>query len=252
MGTGLEGKLYRWTGGSQMLLEKDLDERQIVALLPGSSGPTIATTNAAALYRVTSGREARGTYTSATLDAGQVASFGSFRWRGEAPAGSAVRLSFRTGMSGEPDRTWSPWTAGEEGDEVSLARLPRGRYIQWRAELVAGGAGSPRVYSTELSYRQENLKPRIDSFMALEPGQILVPANFNPGNQAYEPAHPTKDGIFTTLEAAPADEAGRVKPLWKKGYRSLRWTASDPNDDKLACSLSFRPAGSDPAKPGTG
>ncbi len=252
VGTGLEGKLYRWTGGSQMLLEKDLDERQIVALLPGAgpaAGPTLATTNAAALYRVTAGREPRGTYTSATLDAGQEASFGSFRWRGEAPAGSAVRLSFRTGMSGEPDRTWSPWSAAEEGTEVSLARLPRGRYIQWRAELAAGAAGSPRLYSTELSYRQENLRPRIDSFTALEPGQILVPQNFNPGNQAYEPAHPTKDGIFTTLEAAPADEAGRFKPLWKKGYRSLRWTASDPNDDKLTYSLSFRPAG---AKPGSG
>lgn len=251
VGTGLEGKLYRWTGGSQMLLEKDLDERQIVALLPGAGspnvGPTLATTNAAALYRVTSGREARGTYTSATLDAGQVASFGSFRWRGEAPEASAVRLSFRTGMSGEPDRTWSPWTAPQEGEEVSLARLPRGRYIQWRAELAAGGGGSPRLYSAELSYRQENLKPRIESFVALEPGQILVPANFNPGNQVYEPAHPNKEGIFTTLESAPADEAGRLKPLWKKGYRSLRWTATDPNDDKLTYALYFRPAGREAA-----
>jgi len=248
VGTGLEGKLYRWSS-NQMLLEKDIDERQIVALLRGAPGPAFATTNAAALYRVTAGREARGTYTSATLDAGQVASFGSFRWRGEAPGGSGVRLSFRSGMSAEPDRTWSAWTAAQQGDEVSLSHLPHGRYIQWRAELVAGegAGGSPRLYATELSYRQENLKPRIDSFAAMEPGQILVPANFNPGNQAYEPAHPTRDGIFTTLEPAPADEAGRFKPLWKKGYRSLRWTASDPNDDKLTFELSFRPLGSDPA-----
>ncbi len=258
VGTGLEGKLYRWAG-NQMLLEKDVDERQIVALLPGAPGPTFATTNAAALYRVTAGREAHGTYTSATLDAGQVATFGSFRWRGAAPPGSAVKLSFRTGMSGEPDRTWSPWTAAEQGEEVSLAHLARGRYIQWRAELTAGrsrgdsaatgssaGSGSPRLYSTELSYRQENLKPRIDSFAALEPGQILVPANFNAGTQAYEPAHPSRDGIFTPLEAAPADETGRFKPLWKKGYRTLRWTASDPNDDKLVYDLSFRPAGAGP------
>ncbi len=245
VGTGLEGKLYRWAN-DQMLLEKDVDERQIVALLPGSPGPTFATTNAAALYRVTADREAHGTYTSATLDAGQVASFGSFRWRGEAPAGSAVRLSFRTGMSGEPDRTWSPWTPAADASrtaEVSLAHLPRGRYIQWRAELAASSGPSPRFYATELSYRQENLKPRIDSFTALEPGQIMVPATFNPGTQAYEPAHPAKDGIFNTLETA-ADDTGRSKTLWKKGYRTLRWTASDPNDDKLVYALSFRPAGS--------
>jgi hypothetical protein len=252
VGTGLEGKLYRWSD-NQLRLEKDVDERQIVALLPGSPGPAFATTNAAAIYRVTEGRETHGTYTSATLDAGQAASFGSFRWRGESPAGSAVKLSFRTGMSAEPDRTWIPWTAAESGDEVSLAHLPRGRYIQWRAEMSGGGAGrSPRIYSAELSYRQENLKPRIESFAALEPGQILVPANFNPGNQVYEPAHPSREGMFITLEAAPADEPGRFKPLWKKGYRTLRWLAADPNDDKLSYDLSFRPAGGDPAKDGGG
>ena len=34
VGTGLEGKLYSFDG-EQMVLEKDLDERQVVALLPG-------------------------------------------------------------------------------------------------------------------------------------------------------------------------------------------------------------------------
>ncbi len=56
--TGLEGKLYRWAD-QQMLLEKDVDERQIVAVLAGEPGPAFATTNAAALYRVTAGTETR-------------------------------------------------------------------------------------------------------------------------------------------------------------------------------------------------
>ena len=92
--TGLEGKLYRWAD-SQMLLEKDVDERQIVALLPGEPGPAFATTNAAALYRITAGTETAGTYTSAALDAGQVARFGTFRWLGQTPAKGALRFSFR-------------------------------------------------------------------------------------------------------------------------------------------------------------
>ena len=241
VGTGLEGKLYRYEN-NQMLLEKAVDERQIMALLPGAAGPAFATTNGGALYRITAGREEKGTYTSPPLDAGQVARFGAFRWRGDSPEGSAVHLSFRSGVSAEPDKTWSNWTTPKEGDEVSLSDLPRGRYVEWRAELQAGKGGSPRLYETELSYRQENLAPHVDGLTVLEPGQILVPANFNPSNQVFEPAHPNREGIFTTLEPANPDEGGRVKPLWKKGYRALRWAASDPNDDKLVYSLWFRPA----------
>lgn len=241
--TGLEGKLYSYAD-AQMLLEKDLDERQIMALLPGDPGPAFATTNAAAFYRITEGTEKSGTYTSAALDAGQVARFGSFRWEGESPGREALRFSFRSGVSAEPDRTWSPWTpwSGGDGNEISIEGLPLGRYIQWRAELRSVDGRSPRIYGTELSYRQENLKPRIDMLMSLEPGQILVPANFNPSNQVYEPASPNREGIFTSVGEPAEDDSGRTKPLWKKGFRTLRWNGSDPNDDALVYDLSFRPA----------
>jgi hypothetical protein len=244
--TGLEGKLYRWAD-QQMLLEKDVDERQIVAVLPGEAGPVFATTNAAALFRVTSGTERSGTYTSAALDADQVARFGTFSWRGEVPPQGGVRFSFRSGVSAEPDRTWSSWSEPREGTEIQLEDLPKGRYIQWRAELKAGNGASPRIYETELSYRQENLNPKIGTLTALDPGQILVPANFNPTNQVYEPAHPNREGIFTSLAPAGDDEGGggRNKVLWKLGYQTLRWTAADPNGDDLIYDLSFRPASPD-------
>src|SRR5262245_40242063 len=195
--TGLEGKLYRWAD-QQMILEKDVDERQIVAVLPGDPGPVFATTNAAALFHITAGTERTGTYTSAALDAGQVARFGTFSWQGEVPAGGSLRFSFRSGVSAEPDRTWSSWSEPREGTEIPLAGVPNGRYVQWRAELRAGNGASPRIYETELSYRQENLSPKIAALAALDPGQILVPSNFNPTNQVYEPAHPNREGIFTS------------------------------------------------------
>jgi hypothetical protein len=240
VGTGLEGKLYRWAD-RQMLLEKDVDERQIVAVLPGEPGPAFATTNAAALYRIVKGTERLGTYTSAALDAEQMARFGTLSWKGELPPGTSARFSFRSGVSAEPDRTWSAWTEPREGREVSLAGVPGGRYVQWRAELKGSADGSsPRFFEVELSYRQENLHPKINLFAALEPGQILVPANFNPSNQVFEPAHPAKSGIFTTLTPGSEDEGGRVKALWKLGYQTLRWSAVDPNGDDLVYDLSFR------------
>jgi len=263
--TGVEGKLYTYAG-AQMQLTEELDDRQIVALLPGDPGPAFVTTNGAALYRIAAETERRGTYLSSALDAGQAARFGSFRWRGDVPAGAGMRFSFRSGMSAFPDDTWSAWLSppppaakappehGGGGDagadspesrELQLGGLPRGRFVQWRAELESDGRQrtSPVLFGTELSYRQENLPPRIVAFGALDPGQILVPATFNPANQVYEPAHPNKEGIFVPV-GTPAleDGAGRTKPLWKKGFRTLRWTAVDPNDDQLVFDLYFRPA----------
>jgi hypothetical protein len=85
----------------------------------------------------------------------------------------------------------------------------------------------------------------------LDPGQILVPANFNPSNQIYEPAHPNREGIFNSLTPAPdEDSGGRSKVLWKLGYQTLRWMAADPNGDDLVYDLSFRPASESGGKEG--
>ena len=68
VGTGLEGKLYSHQS-ERMMLEKDVDQSQIVALLPSDSGPAFATTNGAALFRFTRGMERKGTLTSDVFDA---------------------------------------------------------------------------------------------------------------------------------------------------------------------------------------
>src|SRR4029079_19124054 len=97
---------------------------------------------------------------------------------------------------------------------------------------------SPQLAGAEVSYLQTNLAPRITQLDAMDPGQILVAFNFNTSGQAYEPAHPNREGIFTTL--AETNEGGddRLKTLWKQGYRTLRWKAEDANDDELTYALS--------------
>ncbi len=240
-GTGLDGKLYRFED-DRPRVEKDLEERQIVGLVAGPDGPAMLTTNAAGVWRFVSAAPKEGRFTSSAMDAGQAARFGVFRWQGEAPAGTRVTVSLRTGFSAEPDRTWSDWSAPAEGREIPLSSLPQGRYVQYRLQLRGADGAGPRVSGTEISYRQENLRPRVDRIEALDPGQILVPAGFNPGEQTFEPAHPNRDGIFTTLTPAlPRDE--RFKKLWKLGWRTLRWKASDPNGDDLEAALAVRPEG---------
>ena len=256
--TGQEGKLFSQLldDGAQMVLEKDVDQRQILALLPDHSssglsdvysdgaGPAFATSNAAALFQFTGQGERRGSYTSPPLDAEQISRFGTLHWEGDTPAGTHLQFSFRSGISAQPDATWSSWTSARGGDEVSLAGVPAGRYLQWRATFAANNGTSPRMDGVELSYRQLNLRPKITSLSVLDPGEVLVPANFNPSNQIYEPTHPNRDGIFTTLRAASErPEDRRQKTLWKQGYRSLRWSAEDPNGDSLTYRVEFRPVG---------
>ena len=243
IGTGLDGKVFSLQN-HRPVLENDVDERQVVALLEDDPGPAFATTNAAAIYRIADNAERSGVYTSPALDAQQISRFGTLRWHGESPEGASVKFSFRSGMSSEPDRTWTAWSPPRAGQEISLSNLPTGRYVQWRAQLEADDRVSPTVSEVTVSYRQANLPPRIQSLAVLEPGQILVPANFNPSQQAYEPAHPNRQGIFTTIEPVRADQQRRLRTLWKSGYRTLRWEAEDPNGDTLVYDLSFRAADS--------
>jgi hypothetical protein len=237
--TGLEGKLFSFRDGA-MVLEKDVDERQVVSLEVDDPGPAFATTNAAALYRLSAESERKGTFTSPALDAGQIARFGSMRWRGRMPRGAGMRFSARSGMSASPDTTWSDWTAPGGGREVPLTDLAAGRYLQWKVELEAAGSVSPELSEVTVSYRQANLPPTIKSLTVLGPGEILVPASFNPANQVFEPIHPNREGIFTTLDTGAPRADQRLKTLWKRGFRSLRWEAEDPNEDELIYDLAFR------------
>jgi len=238
MGTGLEGRLYR-VSEDRARVVRDFEEKQIVALGWRDGSPVVLTTNGAALWCFSHQREAKGTYTSASLDAAQVARFGVFRWNGEQPEGSDVTASFRTGYSSEPDETWSEWSPPQKGREVALPADAHGRFVQYRLELTAGKTEGPRVVETELSYRQQNLRPTISTFEALDPGQILVPTGFNPTDQTFEPASPNRDGIFTTLRPTPARE-DRMKKVWKQGWLTLRWDVTDPNDDDLRYRLEVR------------
>lgn len=238
--TGLGGKLYSYQA-QQMILEKGVDERQIVALLPDDPGPAFATTNAAALYRLARGTEQSGEFTSEPQSAGQLSRFGTLRWEGELPENTAVEWQGRSGMSSLPDGTWSEWTAAQSGREIALDALPRGRFVQWRVRLKGAGGSTPRIHLVELSYLQMNQKPEITELKVLEPGQILVPATFNPANQVYEPAHPNRDGIFTSIDGKRGDaESSRLKTVWKLGYRTLDWEAKDPNEDRIRYVLEFR------------
>jgi hypothetical protein len=243
MGTGAEGRLYSWFDDA-VRFEADLEERQVVGLLPAAEGPVLLTTNAAAIYRTLERVRAEGAFESAVADAGQPARYGAFRWRGSRPGASALRAAFRFGSSLVPDETWTEWSApvelgGRDGGEAAVPEGAPARYAQFKVFFSGTDGATPALMRTELAYRQLNQRPKVERFGAMDPGQILVPANFNPAEQVYEPASPNREGIFSAIEPAAAADS-RGKTLWKRGMRTLRWRASDPNGDEMRSSLAVR------------
>ena len=245
VGTGQEGRLYRLSE-DELILEAELEDRQVVALAEGPGAHSgralgVVTANSAAVYRLDGSLHPQGVYSSKIHDLGQASDFGVFRWRGSLPSEARVEVAFRSGMSADPDATWSSWTPARTitpGQELPLGELS-GRFLQWRLQLETGTDPGPRIQETELSYRQRNKAPEIKLFSAQDPGLILVPQSFNPTSTTFEPWSPNRDGIFTSVRKER--ESSQVKTLWKKGYRTLKWEATDANDDPLSYALEVRP-----------
>ncbi|MEM8934033.1 MAG: hypothetical protein AAGE94_22770, partial [Acidobacteriota bacterium] len=160
IGSGQEGRLYRLRVDAEvdaLVREAQLDDRQIVALVGGSTGARVITADSAAVYAIADARVDSGELVSRVLDAGELARFGTWRWFGE-PRGGRVEVSVRAGMAAAPDATWTDWRSIgglDQPGELGLSDLGRGRYVQWRLRLVAGSGrtaadAGPRVTAVEL------------------------------------------------------------------------------------------------------
>ncbi len=232
--TGPRGKLYAIAPETAALV-RTFDEKQVTFLAGGAVGLNAST----ALYRGKPGA-AVGEYVSPVKDTGRTSRFGAFRWEGESPSGSKIQFAFRSGESANPDGTWSEWTAWEEGSRSLTITVPDGRFLQWKVRMESDASRSARIRRVEAAYRNRNSAPVVDSVVALEPAQVLARSSSG-GTNVFESSAPDEKGIFTSLEE-PKSEASPRK-LFRQGYRTIQWKATDPDGDPMAYEIDFRPAG---------
>ncbi|HKF42996.1 MAG TPA: two-component regulator propeller domain-containing protein [Thermoanaerobaculia bacterium] len=232
--TGPHGKLYR-LGTSLWALERTFDEKQVTAL----AGGAVATNAASAIYRLTDGPR-QGEYVSAVKDTGRTSRFGAFRVEADIPQGSKLEFAFRSGESGLPDSTWSPWSPYVAAAPQIADPAPPGRYLQWRARMSADGAKVPVVRRVEAAYKNRNAAPVVESFVALGPSEVLA-RSASGGSNVFETTAPDEKGIFTSLDETKSEPPPRR--LLRKGYRTLTWKATDADGDTLTYELEFKPAG---------
>ena len=234
-GTGPKGRLYR-VSSDTWALERTFDEKQVTIV----AGDVIATNGASAFYRLRPG-DRTGEYVAAVKDTGRTSAFGAFRFDGVVPSGSKLEVAFRSGESGAPDSTWSPWSAFAPAGSAARVTAPPGRFLQWKLRMGSSGDRSPVVRRVEAAYRNRNSGPVVEAFFAMGPNEVFA-RSAGGGSNVFETTAPDEKGIFTTLEEAKSEAPPRK--LLRKGYRTLTWKTTDPDGDVLVHSLAFRPAAS--------
>jgi hypothetical protein len=208
IGTGPEGQLYEVRGaGRESSSIVRVDHSQILALLTNPGGALlIGTGDPGGVLRLSPDHFVSGTLISEVHDTKLVSRFGALSWKAETPRGSSLALQVRTGMVGEPDATWSPWSASQTDPGASQAGVPPGRFVQYRAILKTDEpSNTPELRSVQLAYQTVNLPPEVT--------KIDVP------------------------DLSAGDGATKQAKL------NLRWEATDPNGDDLQYTLYLRKDG---------
>ncbi len=208
VGAGPEGVLHEIrSGGSETAVVAKLDHGQILSLVAEPSGAVvIGAGDPGGVARLSAGYLATGHLTSEVKDAKLPSRFGAISWTGNTPPGTAIAVQCRSGNVGEPDETWSPWSAVQTDPAHATAAVPPGRFIQYRAVLsTRDPKHTPELQSISLSSRTVNLAPEIARFEV--------------------PDVSTLDGTA------------------KQARLTVKWDVSDPNDDDLSFTLKVKKQG---------
>ncbi len=224
-GTGWEGEIWRFEGpwGARLAV---VDAVQVAAF---AGGGRVALTQGPASVLIRGDDAGRGgTFRSPVKRFKIPARFGRYR---VLPAGGGVRIRFRSGLTGDPDPTWLPWSRWLDGAEGRVP-LPPAPSLQWEVEVPPGAAGG--VDLVEVAFRPVNAPPVLESVTVEEPGAVFL-ASPPPSAQFVQVEHPDERGIFTVLgtKARKAASTKRGKKYWRVGYRTVSWRAEDPNKDPL-------------------
>jgi hypothetical protein len=243
LATGPNGRVYELRG-SEVALVGAVPEQQIVSISRAANTTLITTTNAGAVYRMESALSGAPEFRSAAKDVERFSRFGNYRIEGRNLSGGNVAISFRSGNTRTPDATWSAWTAPQSALEANV-NAPAARYVQWRLTMPKPSAEAT-IDTVTVAFLNRNVAPEIEAFGVHEPGAVYISSAYPSAPQVLEATNPDEYGIFTSLDT-PRERATpeQGKRMFRKGFRTVAWRASDDNGDSLRYSLVFRKKGSD-------
>ncbi|MEM0966445.1 MAG: hypothetical protein AAGJ81_09885 [Verrucomicrobiota bacterium] len=225
IGSDTRGRVYRFHNRFDWSLLAESENGGEVSAIERIDDKTawVATSNPAAIHRLSYDPTATGLFTADVFNAGQ-----KVRWGALTAAGvdlDAVRFETRTGNRRQPDESWSEWVALDENKISS----PPGRFFQFRASFENPGAVVRRI---EAFYQLPNEAPAFRRVTGLPvrlesipmppqpPGRATLPQLFNDNGNSGE-----KNGNGSIPQPFVVHE--------ETGWLSIVWEAIDPNDDEL-------------------
>jgi hypothetical protein len=247
-GTGDDAKLFEVRDDRTWTMVVSLASEQITALLRGDGAETlVATANPGRLHALSASAGARGSFTSKAQDTDTVSTWGRLRWDATTPAGTAVELETRSGNTGTPDTTWSPWSATYKEGAGSPVTSEKARFLQVRAVLTGRDGATPVLDAVTTPYLQRNLRPLVTSVTVYPPGEIFQKPLSVTGDLEILGLDPGGPG--EARPGASAQRAGQPPPtaysrrLYQRGIQTFTWKAEDANGDTLSYDVHYRPLG---------
>ncbi|HEY7090033.1 MAG TPA: hypothetical protein VH518_18185 [Tepidisphaeraceae bacterium] len=219
--TGSDGGLYQINPAAEETSTiTKVDSKEILCLMPAKDGRVfLGLANSGDIAAMGSGFATDGTYVSPVLDAEQISRFGKIQLRGSLPAGSAMHVSTRSGNVEEADAPgWSTWSDEVSASQFVQTNSPPARFLQYRFRFSSdNGKVTPVVEDVDVAYQVPNLPPVIKS-IKIGNGENLAAVATTSGDENHTP----------------------------NSKITISWEATDPNEDDLVFSLSFRRGRSGP------
>jgi hypothetical protein len=240
--TGPNGRVYELKD-RELALVGTVPEKQIVSISGSGNGALITTTNSGAVYRMEARPTSTAEFRSTAKDVERFSHFGNYRVEGRNLGTGNVAVSFRSGNTRTPDATWSSWSSAQTSLEGNI-KTPPARYIQWKLTMPKP-TSEAAIDGVTVAFMNRNVAPTIEAVAVQDPAVIFISSAYPSAPQVVEATNPDEYGIFTSLDN-PRDRAAadQGKRMFRKGFRTVTWRASDDNGDTLRYSVAFRAKGS--------
>lgn len=192
----------------------------------------VATAPDGAVYELGPRTRSEGEYLSVEQDLGRVARIGRLWFDAAIPKGAKVEISIRTGNTETPDETWSEFGEPVSAPKGGPVEVPRGRYAQLKARLVASPRGeSPVLRSMHASVRRVNLAPELLEVFPLR--QDLYLKQLPPESETEKTISLTGGSLDELRRPERDTERLRVRAGQAPGQRTIAWRVRDANGDDL-------------------
>jgi len=232
VGTGNKGVIYRVETPALYTSLVTLPATQVTAFVPGAGGRLYAaTSNTGKIYEIGPELEREGWVESDIFDSGGHTLWGRLSFEGSGP----LTITTRSGNLDQPQKGWSPWSAGITGSKGARVTSPAARFLQWKAVLT----GAAQLDSIDVAHLAKNLEPAVNEVES-------TPANYKFPAPSSPVVTPSQSLILPPIGKKAASPtfsfAGDSTPAmqYAKGFIGARWSASDPNNDPLVYTVEIK------------